>query len=492
MTNKGKVFNSVIYLAVGLLSRKIITLIFFTIITYAYNLKFVGSYFLLISFSGFLSYCLDFGLATYLERESSQDITKIARIFRETVILKCSLFIFILLFTFFGSFIFSYRFAWPILLLMLITSLFDALSTSCYSVLRVSYKMQYEAFGMVFGRILMLLMGIVCATFKLDLFYVMFATFLNSIYIFCYGLIKVKKFVPLNLTFSKLSLLIDFKLKIFPIFASSLFSKLLFIDIFILSLNYSDEIIGIISIPITFIRGIQFIPLAIMTAVFPALSFFYIESKDKMSKLFDRSFHNLSLFILPYATGLVCLSHELIYLVFGSEHLKSVAPMKLLALSIVPFFFNQVMGISLTACTKEFLQMKILIFCSVIHLTLSIIFIPIYGYYGICISYLASQWTSFFFLMYFMIKEIDSSTISNLKLKTLKVLSASFVIAVTITQIHLNVFIEIAISIVLYTILIGCLLGFENKRFNFNSAYGEWGRFLKKIIIPLINSKNIL
>ncbi len=181
------------------------------------------------------------------------------------------------------------------------------------------------------------------------------------------------------------------------------------IGIVILSKISGDASVGIYGAANNLVEKLMIVPDGLCTAVFPALTVAFKNSKEEGKALFSKFFRYLFLFIFPLVFGISVLGEHIIRLIYGSRFVSSALILQLLIWWFFVESLNSFRGWAFYSVHKE----KSVAFISLIYtITLIIanfIMIPQMKEMGLVIAMGVATMTSFFIYCFLSKSYLDVS-----------------------------------------------------------------------------------
>jgi O-antigen/teichoic acid export membrane protein len=124
-----------------------------------------------------------------------------------------------------------------------------------------------------------------------------------------------------------------------PYWASALFLTVyVFVDGVMISIFCSPQEVGWYGVATQIIATLGFLPYAVTTAVFPALSHSFRNEREEMAVLAGRSFRFLMTMGIPASVGLGLVADSLVLSIYGTPFAPAEPVLTLLAVSLLPVF----------------------------------------------------------------------------------------------------------------------------------------------------------
>lgn len=426
----------------------------------------LGKYSFAISFVTLFLIVADMGLPTLITKEVAKDkrLTKLhlTKTFTLKLILNAAAFIITVISIFFM------RKDYEIILLVALAAIamFFFNLAGIYRAIFQAYEiMKYEAYLKIIERIIAVGLGI----FLLYKGYGLTALFIvlifsNAVYYFTiYILTKIKV--------SDTSFLIDAKTwkqnltNSMPFWITIVFITLYFkIDTVMLAFMKGFEDTGWYNAAVKIIEVITRFPFLLNVAIFPALSKLHTFSYNKTKMLFEKSIYYMIAIALPVTTGLILLSDRIIIYVYSPTFNNSIAPLQILAASLIFVFVNYLMGYLLNAIDKQKFFTYSVAITTIINIILNFVLIPKYSYIGASFATLISEIINFGMLYYF-------TSINKFKINLAKVLTQPFlaniaVIGLVIYLKNLHLLLLIILSAIIYFVVLFLINGIQKEEIN--------------------------
>ena len=366
----------------------------------------LGKYSLGLSFGGILLVFTELGMFTFMVKEISKDKSQAGKFFANIMGLRAVL----LAVVFLAGIPIAWVVAgeWDAFLTVLIMTL--AVFVYWFSWNMIGVFQAYEKMGSIAAAnvieksaAFLLGIGLIFLDVSLPVFVLTF--FFSALAYFFFLSWKVREFVPyrfeLDWAFCK-----RFVQMSLPFWLSGVFISLLFrIQPFFLSLLTDYAVTGWYSASEKLILSLNFIPVLVSTAIFPAMSKFHNESKEYLRILYEKSFKYLLMSILPIALGTALLSERIILFIYGENFLPSAPLLQILIWAEVFIFLSLLLGFLLNAIDKQHVYAKITGSVLGLAVLLDIILIPSFKGLGAAAAFLAGSCCLFAGLMYVVRKE---------------------------------------------------------------------------------------
>ncbi|OGH77042.1 MAG: hypothetical protein A3G08_00065 [Candidatus Magasanikbacteria bacterium RIFCSPLOWO2_12_FULL_47_9b] len=369
--------------------QKIISFAYFTLVARSIGAEGTGKYFFALSFTTIFVVFVDLGLTNIFIREGAKGREYIQKYFSAILALKGIFSIVAYLAVLASITLMGYSAETrQLVYLSGITMIFDSFHLTGYGVLRALGRLRYEAIGIIMSQLLTLVLGSLFLMLRMPLVFLILAftipSAINLGYVF---FIVYKKFhiIPMP-RFDALTSQFLIPLAV-PFALAAIFARLYSsADTILLSKLAGDTAVGWYSIPYKITFAFQFIPLALIAALYPKLSQYFVSNKERLVQLFILGMKYLFLVSLPIAIGIGILARDIIFLLYTPEYEPSVLPLQILIASLVFSFVSFSTGAMLNACNRQKIQTTILGFVMVANILLNVLLIPRLGITGAAIA----------------------------------------------------------------------------------------------------------
>ncbi|MDP3771485.1 MAG: oligosaccharide flippase family protein [bacterium] len=404
-----RIVRNTAWFTFGSIGQKIFSFLYFTVIAMALGVGATGRYFAALAFTALFAMAADWGIAPVLTREVAKDRAHGLALFRAAIrckavtMLATALLIGIV--TVAAGYPLEMRRAIAIATLALLV---DSLHVVLYAVLRGLQRVHYEAIGTVANQLTVTITGILflvlvaglqfgentwlTATRGIDTAWLL-APFviasMVSLGIACYGCIREGILRDLQTTVrgswrSLIRMATPFA------FTAILARIYTYSDTFLLSLLASELVVGYYSTPFKIAFAFQFIPLALVGALYPAMSETAARDRGRLADTFTEGVRVLLLIALPIAFGIGVLADRILVEVYGASFLPSAVPLAILAAAIPFTFVNFPAGYLLNAIDRQATNTRLIAIATACSIALNLVLIPQGAAVGAAIAALAA------------------------------------------------------------------------------------------------------
>ena len=342
--------------------------------------------------------------------------------------------------------------------------IFTSLSSIIKMIFRAFEKMGYEATITIFITILRILLSLLFLYLGYGLLTLALIFIFSGIleFIITFWICR-KKFVKLKLEFDIYFIRKSIKIAL-PLVIVGLFG-LIFVKIDTIMLSYmkGDAVVGWYNAAYSLTLGFNPIPILLMSALLPLLSYSYISSKESLKIAYHHSFKILFYLGLPLSIGVFMVADEIILFFYGAEFVNSIVALKILAWDILLKFLYLCSSFILISTDKQKQMTIIVIVAALLNIILNLFLIPSYSYIG---SGIATLITECFLLIIYLYINMRDSIIPNFKNFLFQPIIASGVMAYFLWHFtEIQLVLKILIAIFIYFALLVVLKGFSREDF---------------------------
>ncbi|EKE07528.1 MAG: polysaccharide biosynthesis protein [uncultured bacterium] len=423
--------KNTMFMTIASVLQKVISFVYFAIVARQIGATDTGKYFFALSFTTIFVVFVDMGLTNVLIREGSKIKEKIQDYFSSILFVKLFFGILSYLTVFVVIRLMGYEVETRILVYVsAITMLFDSTNLTLYGTLRAYGNLKYESIGLSVSQALTFILGTVFLFAGKPLIYLMYAflipSVLNTIYVSF--IVRFKYHLKFRPKYNKEVLKYIIPIVI-PFALAAIFGRVYsFIDSIFLSKISGDQVLGWYSVPSKIAYALNFIPMALVAALYPKFSEYFVHDKNKLSFAFHQSIKYLLLVSLPFTVIILLLSQDIIVAFFRSEYLNSVLPLKILMLGVIFAFFNFIFGAILNACDRQKIQTTLVGMMMVVNIALNLLLIPRFGAVGASFAALFGNIGLSFISLFFITKfqKIDFNFFNRLFVQLLLTILVMF------------------------------------------------------------------
>ncbi|MBN2454482.1 flippase, partial [Candidatus Woesearchaeota archaeon] len=441
-------------LFIGEIVSRALYMLFFIVLARELGVSDFGLYSFVFAIASIFLIFSDMGLAMILVREVARDKAK-SREYLSSIFS----------FKIFGSFVmaaavsaffvlFGVRETALAIAIVMLASFFNAITEPMRNTFLAYEKHHYYAMMAVFERAITTGLGLAFLLSGKGLLAVLWVFVISYAINFAVStILVVKRFTRFSIKID-VSKWVSLLKKSWPFLLSALFITFYYrAGLIMLKLMLkSNEPAGFFNSAFGLVDALSFIPIMLVTAVFPAMSRFHLSSKESLKILYERAFRYLALVALPIAFGTTLLAGRIMGFLYTSEYSPAVLALQILIWSEVFLFFNYLLGYMLNAIDKQFLFTKTTAIYLLINIALNLFVIPIYEHTGVAAVAVVTQLAGFIMLLYYCSKNGYRVNLAKILAKPL--IACLVMTAVIIAASGLNLFLILAAASLAYSAII--------------------------------------
>ncbi len=373
------------FMTMASVGQKIVAFVYFTLIARNIGAEGTGKYFFALSFTTIFVVFVDLGLTNVLVREAARMKEKMQQYL--STILSVKLFFGVI--TYIVAVITINLLGYPIetkhlVYLSAVTMLFDSLHLTIYGVLRAIGDLKYEAIGIVSSQLITLILGSIFLYFGYPLIFLILAFTIPSFFnvLFAATVLISKYKISLKPKFEKETFLFISKIAV-PFALAAVFARVYsYIDSVLLSKLAGDVAVGWYSIAYKITFAFQFVPLALVAALYPRFSEYFKNNKSKLSFAFEQSLKYLLIIAFPIVFGISILAKDIVLTLYTEEFINAILPLQILLAGLIFSYVSFPIGAFLNACDRQKTQTTIVGIVLSFNVVLNLILIPKFGVVG--------------------------------------------------------------------------------------------------------------
>jgi len=454
------------YLTLALVLQKIISFFYFTILARNLGPENLGKYYFAISFTTIFAIFIDFGLTNVLTREVAKNKRKTEIILGSCLFIKIFFSFFVVIFLFlFSYFLLDDNLVKKLVYISSICMILDSFTNTFYGTIRGFHNLFFESIGSVIFQIIVLLFGLIFIYLNFGLVWIIFSLVLGSVFNFLFSYFSLKKKIKINIIpiFDKNFIIFILKLA-FPFSLFAIFQRFYtYFDTVILLFLTNEREVGFYQVAFKIIFALQFLPMAFVASLYPAMSKYWCSNREQLVISFERAMSYLIIISLPISVGIISLVDKII-LIFKEDFLDAVLSVQIVLASLVFIFINYPIGSLLNACDHQKRNTINMIIVTLFSVILNFLLISKFKAVGASLTVFFSN-----FLMFILgIFKVKSIINFNLK-KILFIFIKSFFSVVLmfcliiLLKNNINIFLIIPISAFFYFSVLFILRGFSKQ-----------------------------
>ncbi len=457
MTNT--VAKNTSWFTVALIIQKIITFGYFAYLANVLGAELLGRYVFVLSFITLFALLVDVGTNHYLTREVARDTGVAQKLFSNVLGFKLFSSVVAIAIAYISAVMLNYGSdVMQLLYIAFAIMVVESFVLSTYAIIRGFQNLRFEAVATVLIHIIIFLGGFLVLQNTKDIrFLLLVLVVAHSINMFCGIYVLRNKFsVLFKFQFDKVLWKKVFSI-VWPFALAAGFAKVYgAFDQVMLSKLASEAELGFYAVAYKLTFALQFIPMAQVAPLYPALSKIG-NNKNKLSSLFTKSFIYLLLLALPIVAIVVMFAQNIIVLIYSQSFSASIMPLTLLIISIPFLFLNFPIGSLLNAIDRQKIQTRNIGIALVLNIILNAIFIPKYQASGAALASSISTLLLFVVGFYSVVKYANIKT-KDIATATIKLLLSTSLMGIVmwLLSIYIQLYwiVVILVGLVVYVVFL--------------------------------------
>lgn len=376
--------------------------------------RLLGAYFLALVLTTTVGVFDDAGLTSVVIRDTAKDSSGAVKLLKNVLAWKLCLVPFTMLAACFLAPVLHFSTeATGLVYVAIFVMAADTFSATFYGVLRGLHTVKYEAFGVLLGQLFTATIGVVSlVSGAFDLRFLVVALLVGSAWNAVFSAVQVGRklgfgaLVPsMNMGLQPLRLGLMF-------FLAAVFVKIYsYIDSFTIKMVLGEAAVGVYSIAYKFAYAFQFLPLAFVGALYPAMSS-QLHDKHRLKQTLLQAEWYLALLAAPIVFGLAALAPEVIEFVYGERYVVAAPALRALLVGLWFIFMDFPMGSLLNASGMQHKKTFAMGIAMVINFIANLIFVRMFGITGAGYAAILT-FITLFAVGFFFVRQIFSLKLSE-------------------------------------------------------------------------------
>lgn len=381
--------QNAVFMTAASVGQKIISLAYFIILARALGPQDTGKYVFALSFTTLFVVLVDLGLANVLIRESARTKERIAEYLSTILGMKAFLGVIAYALMLLSVNAMGYDAETRLLVSISgVTMLFDSANLSLFGALRALGHLSYEAGGMVASQACTLILGTLVLAFDMPLPYLLAAFTIPSMLNSCFAALVLRRGFGISpLPRFDVALARSFARIAVPFALAAVFARVYsYIDSILLSKIAGHAAVGWYGIATKTAVAFQFIPSALVAAIYPRFCESYAGNRKGVSSLFFDSMKYLSIVAIPISLGIAILAEDIVLLLYSREYMPAVLPLQLLIVGMIFSFMSFPIGALLNACNRQGIQTTIVGGVMAVNIAMNLALVPAHAAAGAALA----------------------------------------------------------------------------------------------------------
>jgi O-antigen/teichoic acid export membrane protein len=381
------------YFTVALILQKVISLSYFTMYARALGPADLGQYYFAISVTSIFSIFIDLGLSNVVTREIAKYPEKARAILASTVAVKLPLAVLtgVLVIAWANALHYS-PLTTHLIYISVAAMILDSFTGIFFAVARGFHNIKFESLSSFLFQLIILLLSLLVLKLGWGIEWLMVSLLTASLFNFIYSL----------------SIIIGvWKLSAWPVWDKALIKQLFLIalpfglfvivqrfyayfDSILLFKFIGDRGVGLYQVPFKIIIALQFLPMAFVASLYPAVSSYWQHNREKLAGAFERAVTYCLVLAIPVTFGAIAMSEQIV-LLFKEQFSETSLLLKVSMIAVPFMFLGFPVGTFLNACDRQKRNTINMTVTAFISAGLNFILIPWFGVLGACITTVATS-----------------------------------------------------------------------------------------------------
>lgn len=383
-----KLARNTTYYTAALTFQKVLAFVYFTFMARILGPEEIGQYVTALSFTTLFTVMVDVGLSPYLIREVAKGKEGTKKLLEKVLSMKIPLAILSYAVIILAARILDYSDMLTQLIMVAgIIMILDSFSLTFWSTLRGKQNMKPESKNVLIFQLLLVSLGGYFLYRGFGAFELMFALLAASGFQFAYSFLQARKVCGKLKLLSPGGLYTKVLRITLPFALAGIFTRVYTsFDTVMISKMIGEQAVGWYSIPIKVTLAFQFIPMAFIAGLYPAMSQAFAKNKDRLEGLFGQAVRYLALIGFPLGLGIAALAEPLIMAIWGDAFAESVVPLRIMVAGLIVLFVSFPLGSLLNASNRQMTNTKNVGVMLAVNVVLNLAFIPMLGITGAAIA----------------------------------------------------------------------------------------------------------
>lgn len=370
------------------IAQKAVAFLYFAFIARTIGISNTGAYFLALALTTTIGTFSDVGLTSVVIREVAKTPERARELIRNAIGAKLIITPIVIGLAFIlPNFLGFDRQATELTEIASIVMLLDSISLTYYGVLRGLHVLKYESLGIFIGQSVTTIFGAAILLLRVhDLRFLIVALIIGSGWNALFAVYQVVRRLGLEAIKPSYSMGTKMLKMASMFFLAAVFVKIYsYVDSFTLNLVIGSAAVGIYAVAYKLTYAFQFLPLAFVGALYPAMS---AEAHDRVAlkRTLLKAEWYVALLAAPIVFGLFSIAPELIHLVYGPAYALAIPTLQILVFVLIFIFMDFPMGSLMNATGKQHIKTAIMGVTMVINVIANLVLIPLLGIPGAACS----------------------------------------------------------------------------------------------------------
>lgn len=393
-----RILRNTSYLTIAFVLQKVLSFVYYIFIAKALGAFNLGFYEPAKALIPILLILIDFSLSPVLTREVARKPEK-AFTFLSNVLAIKAIFSMILLISFglitnFVGFTEQQRSLYYLVALIVA---FDSFTNTFYAVFRGLQNMKFEAYGMILTQLATFAIGMLSLQAGYGLKGIFLSTLLGSVTNFWYAFYFLRKHLGISPSFKwNKSIIKTFLITAIPFAAYAILAKIFtYTDRLVLLIVSGQIYVGYYATAYKLTFALEFLPSSFAAAFYPAMSAFWVQSKEKLARTFEQALMYLIILSVPISIAGFVLAHNIFFALWAKSFSNSIVTFQIMILSLIAIFCNFPVGSLLNATNNQRWNTINMAITVLVNVVLNLLLVNNYAHVGAAIATVSSMFLLF-------------------------------------------------------------------------------------------------
>ncbi len=458
---KGSVTKNTSYLTMALVLQKVISLTYFALLARNLGPDYLGNYYFAISFATIFGIVIDLGLTNVLTREVAKKQKKAKHILGTVLAIKLPLLLIASLILFIFIKVKGLDTLTTTLVYISFTCVtLDSFTATFWAVVRGFHNLLFESISAILFQVIVASVGLYFMYSGFSLVYIMSALLAASTFHFIYSSIILNRKMKVSIVpvFDK-DLIIKMLKITAPFALFAVFQRFyMYFDTVLLKFLAGDNYVGYYQVPFKIIFALQFLPMAFVASLYPAMSHYWLTNRKQLVIAFEKALVYLMVVSLPITAGVIAIADKIIMILQeGKDHdyLPAILPMQIIILAVLFIFINFPIGSLLNACDKQKKNSFNMFIATILSVSMNFILIPRLQTVGASITVVATNLLMCIIGFHFVLQTIKFD-VKKITLAFFKILISAILMGVVVYSLKekMHILFVIPIGALIYFVLL--------------------------------------
>ena len=383
-TRVANIARNTSYFTLALILQKVISLTYFTLYARTLGPADLGKYYTAISLTSIFLIFIDVGLSNVLTREIAKDNSRANAWLSSAMAIKLPLALLTSLALVGLVNVLNFpELTRQLVYLSIACMVLDSFTLTFFACSRAFHNLKFESVSSIIFQLIVLVGSLFILSHGGGVRWLMLSLVAASLYNFIYSFLVLWRYWRIKpwpvwhwLEIKRIWLLAA------PFAGYAIAQRAYtYLDSVMLAKLVGDVATGIYQVPFKIINALQFLPMAFVASLYPALSLYWHSNRSQLGVTFTRAIQYSAIISLPIAIGGWVTADKLV-MIFSDGYTGAIWPLRL-GLAALPFMFiGYPIGSLLNACDRQKRNTYNMLIVLLASIAANLFLIPRYGVVG--------------------------------------------------------------------------------------------------------------